>query len=205
MAAHDAARGQTLAAHELLLAVDAGDAAPPQVAGSLTLREPGIVSPAPIPLSVLGVGGRLWLLRTLQSGAADRTEISVYAGASAPASGSLLRFSAEGRHRSAAIDEARNLVSLVTVDAARGQVMLRVLDPKAAPPQVGAAVLEARRGCGGPLALRGSLAAYADSCSRRLQLLDLTAPGNPQLLAALPLDVAAANLAWQGDRIVLAG
>lgn len=202
---HDAARGQALAAHEALLAIDIADPLHPRVVDSLVLREPGIVSPTPVSLTVLAAGETLWLLRTLQAGATDETEIAAYLSASAPAGGSHLRIRAAGRYASAAADEARELVHLVTVDPSRGRVTLLTLAPRAAKPLVGSLELVERRGCGGPLALRGQRAAYADRCSRRLFLLDLVDPASPQITADLPLAVAAGDLSWSGDRLVVSG
>lgn len=202
---HDAARGQALAAHEALLAIDIADPLHPRVVDSLVLREPGIVSPAPVPLTVLAAGETLWLLRTLQAGATDETEIAAYLSASAPAGGSHLRIRAAGRHASAAADEARELVHLVTVDPSRGRVTLQTLAPRAATPLVGTLQLVERRGCGGPLVLRGRRAAYADRCSRHLLYLDLFDPASPRITSDLTFDVAAGGLDWNGDHLVLSG
>jgi len=198
---HDAARGQSLAAHEVLLAVDAVDPLKPRVADTLVLREPGVVSPAPVPLTVLAAGDTLWLLRTLQAGATDETEVAAYASTSAPASGGQLRIRAAGRHAAAAADDARGLVHLVTVDPSRGRVALQTLAPRAATPLVGSLELVERRGCGGPLALQGQRAAY----SRHLLFLDLVDPAAPRITADLPLAVAAGDLSWSGDRLVVSG
>lgn len=202
---HDAARGQALAAHEALLAIDIADPLHPRVTDSLVLREPGIVAPAPVPLTVLAAGDTLWLLRTLQAGATDETEIAAYSSASAPAGGSRLRIRAAGRHASAAADDARELVHLVTVEAGRGRVTLQTLAPRAATPLVGTIQLVERRGCGGPLVLRGRRAAYADRCSRHLLYLDLIDPASPRITADLTFDVAAGGLDWNGDHLVLSG
>lgn len=202
---HDAARGQSLAAHEVLLAIDAADPARPLPTGKLVLREPGIVSPAPVPLSILEAGDALWLLRTLQAGNPDETEVVAYDGSGMLADDGPLRVRMPGRHASAAADAARALVHAILVDASRGRVTLQTLEPRAAAPLRSSLELVERRGCGGPLALRGKLAAYADRCSRILQVIDLGDPDRPRLLGSLPLDIAAGDLAWHGDKIVLAG
>ena len=202
---HDAARGQTLAAHEVLLAIDAADPARPQPAGKLVLREPGIISPAPVPLSILEAGDTLWLLRTLQAGNTDETEVIAFDRNLAPADDSQVNIRLPGRHASAAADAARTLVHLIMVEASRGRVTLQTLEPRADVPLRSSLELIERRGCGGPLSLRGTLAAYADRCSRSLQIIDLGDPDQPRLLGRLPLDIASGDLAWSGDKIVLAG
>lgn len=193
----DAARGQTLAARDLLAVLSAqppGDA--PPLMARLDLREAGLVPTSPAPLSVLGDGGVIWLLRTLRGGAQERTEVSSFPSQLPPAEGGQHLTELVGRHSGAAANQ-QGLLALALLEAGRGRVRLSLLTPSTEVTERGSLELVALRGCGGPLAIAGTLAAYADRCERRLRLIDIADPDAPRLLGSVAIDVAAGALSWQ--------
>lgn len=201
----DAARGQTLGAHDLLAILAQAGGNGGFDLSQAPLREAGIVPTGPAPLTLLGDDRTVWLLRTLRGMAPEGTELVAYRADQDPSEAGRVVLSLSGRHSGAAVDPDRGLIALVLLEPARGRVRLALVDPAADPPERGAIELVGLRGCGGPLALSGTLAAFVDRCERRLRLLDLGDPAAPRALGSVAMDLAPEAMAWDGRRLVASG